>query len=203
MMPLTPNPAPDTGPVLPFATAQLRRRRHTAVVFAPDAAMRAVLAATLDLLALPAFRMTGAFVPEGPHDLRLEARITARVVQACSVTLAPVETRIDEPVLRRYLTDYQEPDTADVEVPEDDSAEPMPDSIDAAAVALEALALALPMYPRAAGAGLGEAVFAPPGAVPLRNDDLRPFAGLASLVARADPDPDDAPDGDPEPGAAG
>ena len=50
--------------------------------------------------------------------------------------------------------------------------------------ALEALALALPAYPRANGAALGEAVFAAQGVAPLRDEDLRPFSGLASLAER-------------------
>ena len=175
-------------PTLPLATAQLLRRKQTAVNFAPDAAARAMIAAALDLTDLPAFRLTGEVVPSGRHDLLLTARIAARVVQPCSVTLVPVETRIDEPVQRRYLADFQEPDGTEVEMPEDDTADPLTDSIDVAAVAIEALALALPLYPRAAGADLGAAVFAPPGVAPLHDADLRPFAGLAALVGKPEPD---------------
>ena len=47
-----------------------------------------------------------------------------------------------------------------------------------------ALALALPLYPRAPGAELGQAVFAEPGTAPLKDEDLRPFAGLAGLKAK-------------------
>ena len=35
-----------------------------------------------------------------------------------------------------------------------------------------------------AGAALGEAVFAAQGVAPLRDEDLRPFSGLASLAER-------------------
>jgi uncharacterized metal-binding protein YceD (DUF177 family) len=73
-----------------------------------------------------------------------------------------VPARIDETVRRRYLADYAEPEGEEVEVPEDDSAEPMPEAIDLAEVLREALALALPPWPRAPGAELGEAVFAAP-----------------------------------------
>jgi uncharacterized metal-binding protein YceD (DUF177 family) len=45
----------------------------------------------------------------------------------------------------------------------------------------EALALALPLYPRAPGAELGEAAFTEPGKPVLRDEDARPFAGLAHL----------------------
>jgi len=180
-------------PTLPYATAQLLRRKHTAVVFAPDAADRAAIAAALDLTGLPGFRMAGEVTPAGKHDLLLTAKISARVVQPCSVTLVPVETRIEEAVVRRYLAEFDQPDATEVEMPEDDTTDPLTDSIDVAAVAIEALALALPLYPRAPGADLGEAVFAAPGAEPLRDVDLRPFAGLAALVGKTDPgkaDPD-------------
>jgi uncharacterized metal-binding protein YceD (DUF177 family) len=56
--------------------------------------------------------------------------------------------------------------------------------IDVAALGIEALALALPLYPRAPGAAFGEAVFAAPGVAPLTSESLRPFAGLASLAEK-------------------
>ncbi len=183
--------APDDLPVQPLGTASLLRRKRTAVTFAPDQAARTTIALALNLLDLPVFRMAGTVTPEGRHDLRLEARLMARVVQPCSVTLVPVTTQIDEPVLRRYLSDFSQPEGDEVELSEDDSPEPLTDSIDIAAVAIEALALALPLYPRAPGADLSEAVFGPPGAAPLKDADLRPFAGLAALVAQRDDKPKD------------
>ena len=182
-------------PSQPYATAQLLRRRQTTVTFAPDGAARAAIAQALDLTELPAFKLTGEIAPAGKHDLSLIARITARVVQPCSVTLAPVETRIDDAVTRRYLADFDLPEGTEIEMPDDDTSDPLTDSIDVAAVAIEALALALPLYPRAPGADLGEAVFAAPGAAPLRDADLRPFAGLASLVAKTGTAPKDPADG--------
>lgn len=184
-------PLPNlTLPVQTLPTAPLLRRTRTGVTFAPDAAGRAAIAAVLDLLALPVFRLEGEAAPSGKRDLVLTGRITARVVQPCSVTLVPVETRIDEPVVRRYLADFQEPDGTEVEMSEDDTTEALTETLDLVAVAIEALALALPLYPRAPGADLGEAVFAPPGATPLRDADLRPFAGLAALVGKPEPKDD-------------
>ncbi|MEO6299547.1 MAG: DUF177 domain-containing protein, partial [Paracoccaceae bacterium] len=97
----------------------------------------------------------------------------------------PVTTKIAEAVRRQYLADFKESEAEDVEIPEDDSIDPLPEVIDAAAVVIEALALALPLYPRAPGVELGPAAFAPPGAEPLGDADLKPFAGLAGLVAKA------------------
>lgn len=55
----------------------------------------------------------------------------APVTQPCVATLAPVRTRIDEPVLRRYRADTGENLTAsEIEMPEDDTIEPLPDVVD-------------------------------------------------------------------------
>jgi uncharacterized metal-binding protein YceD (DUF177 family) len=102
------------------------------------------------------------------------------------VTLEPVTTMVAEVVTRTYLADYQMPDGEEVEIPEDDSQEPLGEVIDAAHVAMEALSLALPLYPRAPGVELGEVVVAPQGAAPLRDADLKPFAGLAALLDKAE-----------------
>lgn len=155
----------------------------------PDSNARATLAADLDLLQLPAFRFAGVVKPTG-KDVLLEGVLNATVVQPCSVTLVPVTTRIDEAVTRRFVADWVEPEGDEVEVPEDVTVEPLPQAIDVAEVAIEALALALPLYPRAPGADLGEAVFAPPGVAPLRAEDVRPFAGLAALKGRLTPPED-------------
>lgn len=164
-----------------FRTAGLSHRRPTAFRWAPAPEETAALAEELGLLGLRTLSFVGEIRPEGAHDFRLEGRLVADAVQPCVVTLAPVPARIDEPVLRRYLADYVEPDAEEVEIPEDDSAEALPAEIILREVAAEALALALPPYPRAPGAELGEAVFAAPGVTPLRAADLNPFAALARL----------------------
>ena len=79
------------------------------------------------------------------------------------------------------MQDYVEPDADEMEISAED-AEALPEIIDIAAIAIEALALALPLYPRAKGAEFGEATFAAPGVTPIKSADLRPFAGLASLA---------------------
>ncbi len=88
------------------------------------------------------------------RDWRLEAKLGATVVQPCVVTAEPVTTRIDDPVTRRYLAQMPEPQGDEVEMPEDDSAEPLPDVLDLSAVMAEALALALPLYLTSARCGI-------------------------------------------------
>ncbi len=160
-------------------------RRALEFDLGPDAAARARIAAHLGLLGLPALRLAGRLHAPSRDEVVLEARLTAQVVQPCSVTLAPVATAIDEPVRRRFVADWREPEGDEVELPEDVDVEPLPPAaIDGGAVAVEALALALPAWPRAPGVDLGETLAAPPGVAPLRDEDLRPFAGLAALKSK-------------------
>ena len=191
-MPDKPAPAPaepatDAPLRHPLRSASLSSRKPTRFDLRPDAATRAAVAAGLGLLDLPALRFRGEIRPTGRSDFVLEGELIAAIVQPCSVTLAPVPASIAEPVRRLYLADWQEPEGDEVEMPEDDSQEPLPEVIDPGAVALEALELCLPLYPRAPGVALGEASFAPPGAAPLRDEDLKPFAGLAALRDRLTP----------------
>lgn len=176
----------DAAPLRPsrFRTGGLSPRKPTRFSYRPDAADRAALARDLGLLALYALDLTGEVRPAGRDELVLEATLTARADQPCSITLVPVPASIAEPVRRRYVAGLPDPDGDEVEMPEDDSVEPMPDEIDLAQVAAEALALALPLYPRAPGAELGEAVHAGDGVTPLSDADLKPFAGLQGLAAQ-------------------
>jgi uncharacterized metal-binding protein YceD (DUF177 family) len=169
----------DEAHILPLA--RLPRGAERSFEITPDAEARARLARGLDIMSVRKLRLAGRLVPEGARDWRLEAMLGATVVQPCVLTAEPVTTRIDETVLRRYLADMKDPEGDEVEMPEDDSAEPLPATLDLWAILTEALALALPLYPRAEGAALDNAVFAPPGTEPLTDEQAKPLAGLASL----------------------
>lgn len=170
----------------PLRSATLSTRKPTRFDLRANRDARQWIAGELALIDLPAFRFVGEIRPDGREDFTLEATLTAEAVQPCSVTLAPVTTQLTEQVRRHYIARWQEPEGDEVEMPEDDTQEPLPETIDVALVAMEALELALPLYPRAEGVSLGEAVFAAPGTTPLKDEDLRPFAGLAALKARLD-----------------
>ncbi len=165
-------------------TADLRSTGPTRFALEPDGTARAALADELGLLALRKLRLKGSLSPQGRRAWALEAELGATVTQACVVTLEPVTTRIDTTVTRRLVPPAQietpEPGS-ETEMPEDDEIEPLGDEIDLWAILTEALALALPAYPRKPDATLGSAQFAEDGVTPLRDDDLRPFAGLAGL----------------------
>jgi uncharacterized metal-binding protein YceD (DUF177 family) len=164
-----------------FRSGGLSRRRPTAFAFVPDAGARAALAAELGLLDLPMLRFAGTLAPEGRQDVTLSGRLEARAVQACVVTLDPVPSAVSEDVVIRYLAEAPSSVAEEMEMPEDTGVEDLPEVIDVAAVAAEALILALPLYPRAPGAELGAVEAAPPGAAPLAEDRPNPFAALAAL----------------------
>ncbi len=172
----------------PFRIADLAARKPTRFDLHPDAEARARIASALGILSLDSACLHGDLRPAGRHDWTLDARLTAGVTQACIVTLVPVTADIDVTVVRRFLAEMPEPEGDEIEMPEDDSMEPLTGTVDAGAILVEALALALPAYPRADGAELGSLSAAAPGAEPLDAEAVRPFAGLAELMKKADKD---------------
>ena len=161
--------------------ADLATRKPTEFALAPTADERRAIAAELGIVGVRKLRFTGALTPQGRQDWSLSAELGATVVQDCVVTLAPVTTRIDENLTRSYLADMPEIEAAEVEMPVDDTVEALPETLDLAQVMIEALALALPLYPRREDADLSDAVFAGPGVTPMSDDDAKPFAGLGAL----------------------
>ena len=147
----------------------------------PTAEERAALAESMAIRSVRKLSFAGRLLPEGATDLTLEASLGATVVQDCGVTGAPVVTRIDEPVLRRYLAKMDSVEGDEDEMPEDDTAEPLPAEIDLNAVMAEALALALPLWPRAESVEPVDLTVTEPGKKPMTDEDARPFAGLAAL----------------------
>ena len=150
----------------------------------PDAEARAALADQLEILGVRKLVFEGNIAPDGPSDLRLEAMLGATVVQACVVSGQPVTTRIDEAVTRRYVADMELPEGDEIEMPEDDTADPLPEEIDLADVMAEALALALPPWPRSDEIDPVDLTVTEPGKSPMTDDDAKPFAGLRDQLER-------------------
>lgn len=178
----------STSHVIRFADLPARDVSFS-VSLAPEA--KSDLIERLDLLDLRKVRFDGIFSPLGKSDWSLRATLCATVVQPCCVTLAPVTTRIEEDLTRRYLASYSLPEDAESEMPEDDTVEPLPATLDLLDVLGEALALALPDFPRAQDAKLEVANFTEPGKAAMTDEDARPFAGLASLKAALEKDKKD------------
>ncbi|WP_293576719.1 DUF177 domain-containing protein [Phaeobacter sp.] len=170
-----------------FRVADLPQNRATRFDLRPDSSERAALAEAMGLSELRKLRFAGELRAMGKKDWELVAEIGATVVQPCVVTLDPVTTRIDQPVRLQFIAGLAfDTSEEEVEMPEDDSSEPLGSHIDVAEVMAEALALYLPQYPRKDGAVLGESVHAEAGVTPMRDEDTRPFAGLAALRDQLD-----------------
>ncbi|QUS35598.1 YceD family protein [Falsirhodobacter algicola] len=164
-----------------YRVASLPTRKPQRFTLTPTKAQRAALAADLGITQVHEMSFAGEIRAEGRSDFVLTGKLTAVVEQPCVVSLEPVITPIAADARRRYSANYVEPEADEVETPDDDALEPLPAEIDIAIVAVEELALNLPAYPRRDGAQLGEAVFTAPGEAPLKDNDLRPFAGLQAL----------------------
>lgn len=173
--------------------ADLANRKPTYFDLSPHTAARDQIAQDIGILGLKKLKFKGQIAPLGKRDWELSGDLGATVVQACGVTLEPVTTRIDEDVLRRYLADYAEIEASEAEMPDDDTSEPLPDTLDLNAVMVEALSLALPQFPRAPGAELGQILYTEAGKEAMTDDDAKPFAGLGALrdalKNKADDDP--------------
>jgi uncharacterized metal-binding protein YceD (DUF177 family) len=149
---------------------------------APTEAERPALARLLGAQAVRKLGFAGRLTPLPKGGWQLDAELGATVVQTCVVTLEPVTTRVDQPVRRRLLPEAAARAAELVIAPdEDDEVEPLGERIDLGLVAIEALALALPAYPRKPGASLGPA-FAGAG----DEDEPKPFAALAALRGKRD-----------------
>jgi uncharacterized metal-binding protein YceD (DUF177 family) len=147
---------------------------------------RAALAARFGLLSLHHLSATGLLhVFDDGHAARLEARITADVVQACVVTLEPVASHIEEsldiPYIRREIADAEGTAAKEVRLllEEDEEPEPITDAgIDVGEAVAECLGLALDPYPRAADA---DAAMESLGEVLEDPKQKLPFEALAKL----------------------
>ncbi len=177
----------------PIRISELRRTGGSEFDLRPDSTARAAIAAALGVTSLRKVRFVGKLLPEGRHDWHMVAQLGATVVQPCVVTLAPVTTRIEEPVHRRWLKEMPNVEGDEVEMP-DDTLEPLGMVIDLGTVLSEALALSVPDWPRAVDAPQGEEAIE--GASDPAPDDEthRPFAGLGALrdrLAEEQPEGDD------------
>lgn len=175
-----------TPPGLSFRPADLPNKRETIVDFTAPPKLRAELAREMGVAQIKKLTFKGKIRAAGKTDWVLSGHLGATLVQPCVVTLEPVTTRIDEPLLRQYIADWQVPEDPEAEMPDDDTSEPLGETIEVMDALTEALSLSIPAYPRKDGAELGEMLHAEPGIEPLNEETVRPFAGLAALKKKMD-----------------
>ncbi|MDQ7070129.1 MAG: DUF177 domain-containing protein [Rhodobacterales bacterium] len=170
--------------ILRISALSQRKANPFALEFTPDQIKQ--IANDLDLSHLRKLSFSGTIAASGKTDWKLSAKLGATVGQPCVITLETVTTRIDTPVTRQFLAQMPDIETdaelgEEVEMPDDETIEPLGTVIDLEMILREALALALPAYPRSANADLKNAQFTEPGKVPMRDSDALPFAALAGL----------------------
>jgi uncharacterized metal-binding protein YceD (DUF177 family) len=156
--------------------ARLRDVTEFPFDIAPSETEAQAIARLMDARSVRKLRFAGRLMPVSRGGWQLEGRLGATVTQTCVVTLDPVTTRVDQDVRRLYLPDAA-PAGADVILlpDEDEEIEPLPHRLDLGLVAVEALALALPAYPRKEGASLTEIGYGE------ESEVVKPFAALAAL----------------------
>lgn len=140
---------------------------------------RAALSRRFEVLSIPELRAQVSLRAEGGGRWRVEGRLTALVVQACGITLDPVEQRIDEPFAVRFAQDAEEIDRETGElIVGTEAAEPLEgDSLDLGEIVADQLGLAIDPFPRKPGASLADIL--PQGAE--KAPAVGPFAALAAL----------------------
>lgn len=169
----------------PLRVADLPTKRPTKFDVTPDSAVMTAVSENLGLLGLRKLRFQGEISPEAKSGWRLTARLGATVDQPCVLTLTPVTTRLEEDVIRHFVTESEEFETGgETQMPDDDSIETLGPEIDLGEIMVESLALALPLYPKAEGVEVETTIFAEPGVTPMKDEDTRPFAGLKGLRDR-------------------
>ena len=140
-------------------------------------AERAALARRFDLLALDRLDATVELVRRGKNMFLLRACFEAEFVQACVVTLDPVSGTVAEEFTLLYGPPEAE-EAASGSVADEVAFEPIVGSaVDVGEAISQQFSLALPPFPRSAGADV-EAALSPP-------DDASPFAAaLSRLINR-------------------
>ena len=143
----------------------------------------------LGLTGLKKMRFQGEIAPLGARSWQLDADLGATVSQECVISADPVRTRIDTSIRMKFLPASKMPDESD-ENDLDDELEELGKTIDIGVIAVEALSLEIPLYPRKEGVELQNTTAAPVGEAPLTEAEIKPFAGLAALKEKLENKPE-------------
>src|SRR5262249_45949395 len=144
-------------------------------------AERAAITRALGLESLESLTAEPNVAPGPGATYAVKGRLTADVVQACVVTLAPVPAQIAETISRQFSAAAKPEEKEETEEgwvdPEDEIVDALSDGIlDLGEVVTEQLSLSLNPYPRAPGATFGSLE-----ASAASGEAEGPFAALAAL----------------------
>ena len=146
----------------------------------------AELVKRLDLLSLKKVSLVGVLSPLSIDKWSLKAELRATVKQKCVISLKPVTTIVREPINRTFSPSglqnpFEAEDDGTSPVIFDDTLHELNDYIDLDEIIFEELILILPLYPKFEGTELGSYTVTAPGAKPLTDENIKPFAQLSKL----------------------
>ncbi|MEG3163666.1 YceD family protein [Sphingomonas sp. PB2P19] len=153
--------------------------RERSVTITADAGEREAVAKRFGLVSVGRLEATLA-IRRDAGSVLAHGRVSGDVVQACSVTDAPLSVTIDEPVSLRFVEELAS-DVEEIELSEDvlDTMPIESGAIDLGEAAAETLALALDPFPRGPGAA---AALTAAGVV--AEEDFQPVNAFAGLKAK-------------------
>ncbi|NJL08971.1 MAG: DUF177 domain-containing protein [Methylacidiphilales bacterium] len=155
---------------------------ESSLTLEPNAETRAALARHVGALSVPELKATLDLATDRKGGVSVTGRLTGRIVQACVVTLEPIESAIDEEVDVRFAPEA-EPRAAhgaeiEVSLDAEDPPEPLINGrMDVGAVLTEFFSLGIDPYPRKPGAAWQPAE----AEAQAEAEAESPFAALAKL----------------------
>ena len=144
----------------------------------------------LDLLNIKKVSLVGKLSPLSLNEWSLKAELRATVKQKCVISFKPVKTIVCETINRTFspAASQNTPEAVDDDgtspVMFDDTLHELNDEIDLTEIIFEELTLILPLYPKIEGAELGSYSVTEPGAKPLNEENIKPFAQLSEFKDR-------------------
>ena len=102
----------------------------------------------LDVLLLKTLSFSGQIYPINSHDLKLDAKLNAVVIQTCGISLEPMKTTLETIVNRLFCRDWDESKVRVDETSIETSVERQKNTINLMEIITEELALEIPLYPK-------------------------------------------------------
>jgi uncharacterized metal-binding protein YceD (DUF177 family) len=172
----------QSGSIARVLLSSLQKNGTAKIDYAPQQDPLKNLARELGFIGLRKVRLQGELVPSGTAKWEMNASLGATIIQASSVSLEPVTTRIDEKISRVFARLEDAPDLEEeTEVSSDAEIDYVEREIDLRFVIAEYLAICAPDYPRNKDEDFLSAQFSAPGVDVMTDADASPFAGLAKL----------------------